>query len=98
MTDWTPPPSFLRVFDARGGVVRLMVSEESKLDAAVERHLETGRDSLLHLEFVEGGEYITLASEITSWFITTPELRDHAERIDAMLKAEQQAGGWVDPE
>jgi hypothetical protein len=97
MSDWTPPRSFLRVYDQSNGVWRVMAHEESKIDAAVTKWVEKHADSLLHLELVEGGEAVSLASDVRSWCLSSPEIRERGRQFDAMLAEEEKASGWVDP-
>jgi uncharacterized protein YegJ (DUF2314 family) len=96
--DWTVPNSFLRVFDRLQGVCRVMAHEESVIEQAVTKYLDNGRDTLVTVETVEGGEYKILASDISSWMLTTVETRSRGWAVDKMLKEEQLASGWVDPE
>lgn len=98
MSDWAPPPSYLRVYDWSNGVWRVMPHEESQVDAAVTKWIEEQKDTLLHLELVEGAEAVTLASDIRSWCLSSPEIRERQRSFDAMLKDEETASGWVDPE
>ena len=96
MSNWAAPDEWLVVFEADNSQARLDVSDESAIDAAVSSFLETGKDSLLHLTFVEGDEYVVRASRITSWFRSTPEFRERSDAVDAKVKEEKRARGWVD--
>lgn len=43
-------------------------------------------------------EAVTLASDIRSWVLSTPEQRERSRAFDAMLAEEDKTSGWVDPE
>lgn len=69
--------SFVRLWDTNGAAFMLSVEEEPRIDAAVSKWIDSGKtqDTLLDLIDVVGAPYKTLASEITSWLILTPESR-----------------------
>lgn len=79
--------AWLMVFDV-DGAVSVCVSDEPRVNAAVSLWLDSGRsrDTLLDLTTLSGGTYYTRASQITSWFISTPEHRraeiQHSVAVD----------------
>lgn len=100
MTDsdsaWTAPDSWLVVFEIANGSTHVDPGDEGALDAAVSRYLDSGgtRDELLCLTLAEGGAYRVRASQISSWYLSTPEhvrhnlIRTHAQReSDRTLRA-----------
>ena len=94
MTEWHPPTTFLVACDVRNTAARLLPSDESAIDAAVTRYAEKGDDTLLHLEWACGGEYCVLASEITNWWLSTPDYRARCRQMDAMLEREADVSEW----
>jgi hypothetical protein len=84
------------------GVIYLDPAEENSVDAAVTHYLDTGRDSVLHLDRATGYEYHTRASNILSWFVSSPESRraemlfgKDAHEESTALKTE--LGVWDEP-
>ena len=69
--------SFVRLWDTNGAAFMVAIEEEPRIDAAVSKWIDSGKtqDTLLDLTDVVGSSYKTLASEITSWLVLTPELR-----------------------
>jgi len=95
-SDWTPPESWLVVFEIANGSTHIDPSDEGALDAAVTRYLESGgtRDELLCLTLSEGGTYRIRASQVSSWYLSTPDhvrnnlIRNAAQRdIDRATRA-----------
>lgn len=72
--------TFLRIWDHGGSIVDVRIEHEPSIDAAVTAWVDSGRtrDALLRLETMVGSTYKTLASEITSWLISTPDARQRA--------------------
>lgn len=91
----------LTVWEEGGSYYTVDVADEPRIDAAVSRYMETGRDSLLALTFTDGREYRVKASQITHWAVSTPETRQRAVELDKAQDEETQrfkreAGIWED--
>lgn len=82
--------SYLKVWESDGTNCTIMPTDKHAIDAAVQAWLDTGRDSLVYLSQINGDEYITLASRITSWRVVTPEGRRKQIELDAMSKDEDK--------
>jgi len=92
--------TFLKVYYDDGYVLAKPECEQS-IDAAVSAWVDSGktRDRLLRIELLDGCELAVLASEVTSWLISTPETRQRQVEIERDLRAEdtamrQAAGIW----
>jgi hypothetical protein len=83
--------SYLIVWGHDGQHVHCMAECRHRLDAAVTAYLDTSRDSVVHLDLVDGGTYATLASSINSWTDSTPEIRANAVRQRCEREAEDTA-------
>ena len=87
-SDWTAPEAWLVVFEIANGSTHIDPADEGALDAAVSRYLDSGgtRDELLCLTLSEGGTYRVRASQVSSWYLSTPDhvrhnlIRTHAQR------------------
>lgn len=84
------PASFLRVYDASNGMIRVEMGGGSNIEAAVHQHLESGRDSVLHLRLADGATYRMFARDVRSWVDSTPAIRAASSAIDQMLDREQK--------
>jgi hypothetical protein len=74
MSNWTPPDTWLVLLEkGESASTHIDPADETAIDVAVSRYLETKRDEILHLTLSEGGPYRVLASRISSWWINTPE-------------------------
>ena len=93
LTAWEPPTTWINLYE-KDSLARIAAHEESHIDAAVTTYLDTGKDSLLHVEFVEGGEYCVRASQITSWYCNTAEFRGRSRALERMIEEEKKAEGW----
>lgn len=91
--EWSPPEAWLNVYDSNGSWARVDVSNESEIDAAVSKFIETKVDTILHLDFIEGEDYCILASEIKSWYKCTREFRDREAAVTRMIEDEKKARG-----
>lgn len=94
--------TFLKVY-GEDGYILVRPECEPALDAAVTAYLDSGgiRDTLVHLTGISGDEYVTRASRITSWLISTPEGRMRETEIEKALADEHTAnrhavGLWDD--
>lgn len=87
------PGSFVRLWDTNGAAFMVSIDEEQRIDAAVSKWIDSGktRDTLLDLIDVIGAPYKTLASEITSWLVLTPESRRAGVIYTKALDDEAQA-------
>ena len=94
--------TFVRVWEVDGGGCCFVASSENTIDAAVDRWLETNRDSLVHLTLCCGDAYAVCASRITSWRVSTPEGRRGDEMLkraqDDENKTLQDEFGWREPD
>lgn len=93
--------TFLRVWDRGEQAVDLMVDDEPRVSAAVQRWVDSGRtvDTIIDATARTGSPYFLLASEVRSWLISSPESRQRSYEIDAADNAEraaqkQAAGLW----
>lgn len=94
-TGWT----YLAVWERtaqQGHYMRVDPAEAPRIDAAVTRYQETGRDSVLELTTMAGNPYFLVASEVTAWKISTPESRARAHEIDRDIEREFESNGWQD--
>lgn len=66
--------AYLSVYEESGNIL-VQPEHEPSVDAAVGNYLDTGRDALLRLTTLAGDEYVTRASNVTSWLLSTPEGR-----------------------
>src|SRR5210317_1910255 len=82
---------FLVVWEESGSTVSVVEGDERQLDDAVSTWIDTGRDALLHLTTTEGVPYRMLASNVTSWLLSTPQSRYENERVRAVMDAERAA-------
>lgn len=91
---------FIKLFEVEGGSVLLVPDEEPRLDAALTAYLDSGctRDRLIRLTLLDGDEYVTTASRISAWLVSTPEGRRRAVRIDKLIDDEirsyREAAGY----
>ncbi len=106
----SPPPdrdgevgTFLKLWDKLGASSLLHVDDEPRVNAAVSRWVDSGRsrDTLLDLTGVDGDQFYTLASEVTSWLVSTPRGRLLSRQWDRDVGNEQQEhkaqlGIWED--
>lgn len=69
--------TYIRVWDAQGGSADVDAADEGRIDAAVQRFIETGGhvDTVLDLTMLNGASYRVLASTIQSWIVSTPDTR-----------------------
>lgn len=94
---------FLRVWEETGSVI-VDPAEKHSIDAAVSQWLREGRDSLLHLTTASGEEYVTRASGIQCWLLSTPEGRMRSIEIEKWTEEERKHQraelglGWEDHE
>ena len=85
--------SFIKVWETNS-VYCVELADKHAIDAAVEKYLETGRDSLLYLMLHSGDEYITRVSCIMNWRESTPEGRQRQRELDAAQKEEDGIPAW----
>lgn len=90
MIDQTKLGIFVRVFDVDGAVVLVTPDDEPRIDAAVTAFLDSGcsRDRTLRLTMLSGDEYVTPASRISSWIVSTPEGRRRSIAIEKVIEDE----------
>lgn len=83
--------TFVKLYDS-SGYVCVVGGDEGSIDAAVERWVASGgtANALLCLTLLDGCTYRVKASEITSWFVTTPATRSRAVEMDKLLDDERQ--------
>lgn len=72
----TFPDEYLLVFEDDGATWLAASNERHQLDTAVTAYLETGRDSLLHLDLIDGSPLVLKASLVTGWRLETKETRE----------------------
>jgi len=72
------------------GPVNLQPGDEGKLDTAVLEFLREGRDSLLYLTSLSGEVYVTRASNVCGWIISTPETRTRAVELESIAREENR--------
>lgn len=94
---WTPPETWLVVYDLDGQFLA-MPNEESSIDSAVTTLLTDGKDALLHVVLVTGEEYAVLASCVRGWLLSTPSARARGREHAAFRKREalehSRRQGW----
>ena len=85
-------PTVLKVYE-NDGYVLAMPGEESRVNAAVQRLIDSGghRDTLLDIECHDGRTYWVRASRITSWYISSPESRRVALQWEKDREEEEKA-------
>ena len=89
--------SFLKVWE-KDSVYCIEPADKHAIDAAVEKYLETGRDSLLYLTLYCGDEYVTRVSCIMNWRESTPAGRQRQRELDAAGKEEDGIPAWEEAE
>ena len=67
--------TYLRLWDDTGDVWTLVDTDFNQIDHAVSEYLSTSRDSLLHLTTLSGETFVTRASRVECWVVSTPETR-----------------------
>lgn len=82
--------TYLRLWEETGSVL-VVQSDEHSIDAAVSHWLETHRDGLLHLTLASGDRYVTRASNILCWLISTPQGRALAAEMEKAANDEDRA-------
>ena len=96
--------TYLRIWESDGGNIAVMSEHEPSIDAAVGAWLDTSRDSLIRLTCITGEDYVTKASRVTAWLVSTPEGRAastaHQKDIVEEERANRLAVGlpWTDAE
>lgn len=83
--------SYMSVWTRDGEACDCLLDDESMLDAAVTRWAIEKRDELLHLTALSRARYRVLASEVTSWLVSTPETRERGRVLGEQLQAELPA-------
>jgi hypothetical protein len=73
------------------GQCRALPDAVSSMDAAVTLFLDTGRDQLVHLTTLSGCEYVTRASLINGWMISSPETREREVHFEKKAIDEDKA-------
>lgn len=84
------PASFLRVYDAQNGMVRVAIAERATLERAVDRHLDRGNDAVLRLKTADGATYSMFVRDVRSWAESTPAIRARGVALERMLKDEER--------
>lgn len=84
--------TYLRIYDVNDGVVVCVPEDEPRLDAAVTDYVDSGctRDRVVDLTLREGVSYKLRASQVASWFVSTPESRRERASIDAEDQRESE--------
>ncbi len=84
------PDTWLIVWEDDGDLFATDPAERPRIDAAVSTYVDSCgiRDSLLHVTLLDGREYTTKASRITSWAVSSPETR----------RRQIEQGKWHDEE
>lgn len=80
--------TFLRAWEPDGGSVALEARHEQEIDAAFSQWVERGVDRVLRLTLAHGDEYVTKASQIEAFTISTPDGRRRATELEAAAGAE----------
>lgn len=91
---------YIRLYESDGYVL-VHETEDPRIDAAVSRYIDNGRDTLLLLDCLDGSVYRCLASNIRSWYTSTPESRRQSLAWERDSKAEAKElrislGIWED--
>lgn len=83
--------TYLKLWEEDGGSVCLEADSRNPIDAAVSTWLDTKRDSLLYLTTIAGEEFVTRASRVTSWLVSTPEGRSATIAYEKAAVDEERA-------
>lgn len=82
--------TYLQVWEG-SNFLSVQPEHEPSIDGAVSHWLDTQRDCLVRMTTVSGDEYVTRASLITSWAISTPEgRRRHTEMEKHSMDEERE--------
>lgn len=81
---------FIRLWEGESSV-SLEPGQEHSIDRAVHQFLETGRDSILYLTTRSGEQYHTLASNVRSWLVSTPQGRARSAELEKAATDEERA-------
>ena len=84
---------YLTVWTRDGESTHCEPDDEPRLDAVVTAFLDSGRtkDTLLCLTMLEGVPYKVLASEVTSWAVSTADSRKMRVRINHESEEEERS-------
>jgi hypothetical protein len=94
--------TYLRVYDKTEGFISCDPADEPRVDAAVGAYIDSGgRDRIIDVTLAEGVPYKLLASQVTAWFVSTPESRRKRVEMNANSDAEleghaREFGIWED--
>jgi hypothetical protein len=75
--------TFLRLFEVDDATVAVLREHEDEVDAAYSHWIERGIDKVLRLTTSHGDEYVTCASRIERFTVSTPEGRRKAIQLEA---------------
>ena len=80
---------YLLVYSRDGSMCRVTMRDAERLETEMRRFLRSGkhRDRLIELTAASGESYFVLASDITSWMVSTPESRAREHELEAEVRA-----------
>ena len=82
---------YVVLWEKGGGRMQVIEEDHPRIDAAVSEFVNTSRDGVLNLTTVGGDPYSTLASNVHSWSLSTPEGRCSETHLEAESTAERRA-------
>lgn len=80
--------TYVKVYTRDNAVTHCILDDEMTLDVAITRYIEKKQDELLLLTTSAAQMYKTLASEVTSWIVSTPESRERERELERRMKEE----------
>lgn len=91
------PTEWLVLWDTDNDAYYVATHEESKIDAAVTQWIDSQetRDTLLHLDKVDGSFLRIKASGVKAWALSTAATRELQEQINASLERDEDEK-WKD--